>query len=456
MRYFVRIIIIALMLITLFIQMSLSFTRFEQPKRFFMVSLPQISNKFYDGNEIRIPSSSLTEIQVFIPKPISDELDAGKIYVSLNGESANRLTDKRALPDGKLLTLDLKRIPDFFLRNGRNAIEVRAETNTGIELYDSCVLFAPYSIDGKEFKESEKFTGEKYAIVVGISKYQNIKGLNFADSDAKAFREFLISPQGGGVKPEKIQLLTNESATLANIIKALEEYKKKLKPEDLLVFFMAGHGAPQNADPNNPKPPFYYLTTDTRQDSIAKTALQMELLRDKLINESNVKRLISFIDTCHSAGFGGQGIGGLGMRRLSLNDLSNQYSETSLFNPEGMAVITSSDINETSYEDLLNDKQRWQGHGVFTFYLLEGLKGQADFNKDKIVTAGELFRYIEDQVPKAVDIFIEDLVKKGISRSDLSSQHPRAAIANNENLPLSFVSEEKPLFTNSNNKTKKQ
>lgn len=460
MRYFVKIITVVLILITAFIQTPLSFTHLEEPKRLFMVALPQISDKFYNKNEITIPNNSFTEIQILIPKPLSDDLDAGKIYVSLNGESANRLTDKRSLPNGKLLTMDLKRIPDFLLRNGRNAIEVRAENTKGEELYDSCVLFTPYSINNKEFKEPDKFIGEKYAIIIGISKYQSIEGLNFADSDAKLFREFLISPQGGSIKPENIQLLINESATLKNIIKVLDDSKKKLKPEDLLIFFMAGHGAPQNADSNNPKPPFYYLTTDTQRDNIANTALKMELLRDKLINESNTKRLISFIDTCHSAGFGGQGTGKLGMRRLSLNDLSNQYSETSLFNPEGMAVITSSDINETSYEDLLSDKLRWQGHGVFTFYLLEGLKGQADFNQDKIVTAGELFKYVQEQVPKAVDIFIEDLAKKGINRNELSGQHPRAAIANNEALPLSVVIKENPIsnnlpFKNPNSKTKK-
>src|SRR5262249_15005646 len=155
----------------------------------------------------------------------------------------------------------------------------------------------------------------------------------YADIDARSFRDFLLTRQGGHFSPDHIRFLENESATLPKIKEALNDYIKKLRPEDLLVFFMAGHGAPENGDANNPRPPYYYITSDTRRDDIANSALPMTLLRDLLTKEARVKRIVSFIDTCHSGGFGGQDDNSIGMRLLT-NDLSNQYTETSLYNAE--------------------------------------------------------------------------------------------------------------------------
>jgi hypothetical protein len=74
----------------------------------------------------------------------------------------------------------------------------------------------------------------------------------------------------------------------------------------------------------------------------------------------------------------------------------NDFLAKQLFNQEGRAVLTSSDVNETSAESTV-----WGGgHGVFTWALLEGLRGLADANTDKIVTAGELFDYVSNRVRK--------------------------------------------------------
>ena len=74
------------------------------------------------------------------------------------------------------------------------------------------------------------------------------------------------------------------------------------------------------------------------------------------------------------------------------NDVSNTTAQ--LFRSSGRAVFTSSDINETSRES-----ERWGGgHGVFTWALLEGLRGDADLNCDKIITADELFDFARQKV----------------------------------------------------------
>ncbi len=51
--------------------------------------------------------------------------------------------------------------------------------------------------------------------------------------------------------------------------------------------------------------------------------------------------------------------------------------------------------NEVSGED---DELR---HGVFTYFLLEGLRGKADTDKDGIITVDEIYRYVSREVPRA-------------------------------------------------------
>jgi uncharacterized caspase-like protein len=90
-----------------------------------------------------------------------------------------------------------------------------------------------------------------------------------------------------------------------------------------------------------------------------------------------------------------------------------------LYNEKGRSIITSSDVNEQSLES-----QKWgNGHGVFTYYLLEGLKGSADTNMDRLVSVGELFRYVRQKVR----------LNTGFK------QNPRMLAGDNENLALSVA-----------------
>jgi len=61
----------------------------------------------------------------------------------------------------------------------------------------------------------------------------------------------------------------------------------------------------------------------------------------------------------------------------------------------GKVIITASSANEVSVEK--DDLQ----HGVFTYYLLEGLRGKADLDRDSMITVDEAYRYVYDQVPRA-------------------------------------------------------
>jgi len=261
-------------------------------------------------------------------------------------------------------------------------------------------------------KEATRVSGKKYALIIGISKYKNnlrsIQNLEFADVDARAIYEFLQKPAAGGFAREDMLLLSNEQATHARIRDALTSFISKPEANDLLVIFFAGHGAPDPIVRQN----LYIIAHDTDIEDMPGTAIDMAMLRGYVDRNVRSKRVVLLMDACHSGGLSS------GTRDLG-NNLSNLYLEKWLYQEEGRAIITSSDVNEISRES-----QKWgNGHGVFTYYVLQGLKGDADTNQDRFVSVGELFRYVRQKVRSDTD----------------SKQNPRMLPGANENLALSVA-----------------
>ena len=183
-------------------------------------------------------------------------------------------------------------------------------------------------------------------------------------------------------------------------------------PDDLILIFIATHGSPDPFAEQN----LYFLTYDTDVDRMAETAFAMKDFKRMLENNVRARRMVLLVDTCHSAGLTGSR--GESSRGLS-NNLVNLYAEKLLYQEEGKAVITSSDVNESSQES-----PRWGGgHGVFTYFLLEGMRGMADSNVDLVVTVGELFRFVRQRVRLDTEY----------------RQNPRMLLGTNDNLALSAV-----------------
>jgi uncharacterized caspase-like protein len=229
----------------------------------------------------------------------------------------------------------------------------------------------------------------------------------YASRDALAFRDFLESPAGGSFAKENVQSLFDEDATVQNLRSALFTFLTKPRPQDLVVIYFAGHGAPDPNDSRN----LYLLTYDTAPDDMGGTAFLMSDLQDVFDRILKAKHVITLIDSCHSYGISGERFG------PRQNNLSNQYLERYASKAD-RAVITGSDVSELSVEG-----EQWGGgHGVFTYFVLKGLQNEeADINKDGTVTAGELFSYLSEQVPRATN----------------QQQNPRAIPGLAENLPLS-------------------
>ena len=233
---------------------------------------------------------------------------------------------------------------------------------------------------------------DRWAIVVGISKYKHERlNLKYADRDAEALYELLLTPSGGGFEKDHIVKLVNEEATTANITRALRSFLKKPAKEDIVLIYFACHGAPDIDRPGI----VYLLTHDVDPTDISGTALPMREIDLSLKENLLAERVIILADTCHSAAIGG----GIGTRDVGDNSaVVNSYLQEVSKTRGGLALLTSAEANEVSFEDA-----KWGGgHGVFTHYVLEGMKGAADRNpKNGVVTVGELFEYVRENVQQA-------------------------------------------------------
>lgn len=235
--------------------------------------------------------------------------------------------------------------------------------------------------------------GNKWAVVIGISEYVDtrIPALRYAAADAKAFYNWLISSQGGKYAPSRVKLLLNRDATGKNIKNALFVWLKQAIEEDVVTIYFAGHGSPESPDSQNN---LFLFPYNTQYDNIASTGFPMWDIETALKRFIKARKVIVIADACHSGGVGQSfDIARRAARAIKINPISSGLQSLSQIG-HGVCVISASDDKQFSQED-----RKWGGgHGVFTYFLLNGLKGDADYSGDGRVTLGELIPYLSEQV----------------------------------------------------------
>lgn len=212
-------------------------------------------------------------------------------------------------------------------------------------------------------------TPKIYAVLVGVADYKHINSLRYTDDDAFRLYAFLKSPEGGALPDNQIEVLIDEAATQAKIIAAMRRQFLKAGPNDLIVFYFSGHGAPGSFAP---------VDFDGRSNLLSHKSI-----RD-IFDQSKAKHKVIIADACHS--------GSLNKGVKSGEAAMNSYYSTLSNTTGGLALFMSSKAEETSIE-VSGLRQ-----SVFTYYLLEGLKGKADSNYNKVVTISELYNYVQQNV----------------------------------------------------------
>lgn len=234
---------------------------------------------------------------------------------------------------------------------------------------------------------SLQFGGGKsttYAVVIGISDYQNeaIPDLRFAHRDAEAFRAYLQSSSGGGLSDDQIILLINEAATTARISGAMDWLIETVQEGDQAIVYFAGHG---DVETKTTMQHGFLLTYDSPATTYIAGAYPLFYLQSVISTLSVAKkaRVLMITDACHSGKLAGSSIGGA---EATSSVLSRQFANE--------VKIMSCQPNEFSMEGI----QWGGGRGVFSYHLIDGLKGLADRDGDFQVKLLEVERYLEDKV----------------------------------------------------------
>jgi hypothetical protein len=267
-----------------------------------------------------------------------------------------------------------ERIP---LRKGENRIRIRAIDSDGLSSEKVVTVL---------YIEKRR---NVWAVVIGIDHYANIRQLKYAVNDAEMFYDHLV--KYNLIPAENVILLIDKQATLRNLKSTLgTDLKNKAGKEDMVIIFFAGHGATEKdvMSPDGDGLEKYLLAYDADPRDLYATALPMREI-SQVFRRIRSERLVFIADSCYSGASGGRTIDITGMR-ASISDAFLDRIATG----KGRVIITASGANEVSAE---NDELK---HGVFTYYLVEGLKGKADTDKDGLITVDEVYRYVSDKVPQ--------------------------------------------------------
>jgi len=224
-----------------------------------------------------------------------------------------------------------------------------------------------------------KLNKNAYAIVIGIEEYrQKLPKAEFAVQDAKIIARYLNRTMG--YPEENIITLINDRALKSDFAKYFERWlSNNVEPGGTVFVYYSGHGAP------NPKTGDAYLVPyDGDPSFIAETGYPLKRMYD-VLSKLPAKEIIVVLDSCFS-GAGGRSVLAKGSRPLVMN------LQTGTIIPRNMTVVTASSGSQVSST---YDKK---GHGLFTYFLLKGIKSENVFNSDGSIQMETLFSYIKPRV----------------------------------------------------------
>ncbi|MCO6500577.1 MAG: caspase family protein [Vicingus serpentipes] len=305
------------------------------------------------------------------------------VKITNNGGGINEI---KVTQNGKRIHFNdnLSRIPgkgndmtknyNLLLLPGENIITVSAFSDGRIESKKETV---------KVIYQGSKKVANCYILAVGINEYKNTElNLNYAQADASGFVTS-VSKNGEELYENVfIKTIYNSEATREHILSVVDSISQKVRPEDVFIFYYAGHGGVSEGE-------FYFIPTDNvslyQKIKLDKSAISASLLQENLRKIKALKQIV-LLDACHA---------GASTEILSQRGSSSEKALAQMSRSEGIHVLAAagSEQQATEYGSL--------GHGVFTYVLMEAINGKADgAPKDGKVTIYELISYLDDQVPE--------------------------------------------------------
>lgn len=230
-------------------------------------------------------------------------------------------------------------------------------------------------------------TSSLYIFAVGIDKYRNSRyNLNYARADANGISQLLQQSAGRIFKSVTIDSLFDEQANLANIAERIQSLKSKIRPEDVFLFYYAGHGV-MGEPTDSSKADFYLVLHQVVQmvgneEMLRKFGLPARKLKELLLEIPAQKQLV-ILDACNSGG----------AMNVFTRGGGEEAAISQLARSTGFTVLAST--NQEQYAAELSELK----HGIFTYAILNGLRGEADLMKDGKITVKEIELYLNDIIP---------------------------------------------------------
>lgn len=310
------------------------------------------------------------DIQVKVSWPELGE-DIQEVLLYHNNKLEKRIYGFKADSDNHL---DLS----LTLINGENLIKVIAVNSQRTESVPEEV---------KVYYNGIKTSSDLYMMIVAVDEHKNPNfNLKYAVTDAEAVGEKIKIGSEKIFTNTTIKYLLNSEATRKNIEENLNYFNDIVKPEDVFIFYFAGHGT-MNLDS---VPEFYMIPHDvTRVFGTSSDLEEKGLSGNDLKNFSeNLKaqKQLFIIDACHSGAL---------IDILSTRGFEKEKAIAQLARSTGTFWLVASETEQYALE--LNTL----GHGLFTYAVLQGMAGNADGkNNDQKITVKELSAFINDFVPE--------------------------------------------------------
>uniref|UniRef100_UPI000B7F1AE7 caspase family protein n=1 Tax=Candidatus Entotheonella palauensis TaxID=93172 RepID=UPI000B7F1AE7 len=270
----------------------------------------------------------------------------------------------------------------FTLSPGRNVISATAYNRQGT--IESKPVEAIVHVDVEARHPS------LYVLAVGVADYRDSSlQLQHAANDARAMAKALERQGQRLFKSITVQSLLEREVTQPRINAAFRELSGKVQTHDVFVLYLAGHGVTFDGQ-------YHFIPADLIYDN-RKTLRQASVNQDQIarwLGSIAAQKSLILLDTCHSGALTTALKGELGTL-FAARGLAEKGAIDKLMRATGRAVIAASTRRQFALEG-------HEGHGVFTYALLQGLMGQADghIKRDGYITIDELAAYVADEVPR--------------------------------------------------------
>ena len=298
--------------------------------------------------------------------------DARISEISINGRALevylgrdNSFTVTRGLPMGAITSYRLSVMDEY----GQ-----KAETEINVER--AAIQYAEQVAPLNPRKLKAQANPNAVALIIGIEAYSRLPQAQYADSDATHFYDY--ANQSLGVPSHKIKLLTDTKANRVDLLQAMRSWMRtEVNGKSDVYIFFAGHGL-ASADGSKT----YLLPADGDRDLLDETSI----LRDDLIaSAKGAKTITMFLDTCYSGG-------------TRTNEILLADARPIAIVPDKSALPSNVTVLAAASGAQLSSTYEAAQQGLFSYWLMKGLEGDADTNKDKKITTGELHEYVARQV----------------------------------------------------------